>query len=65
MSRSMIKPLNSGITTNHNIPQLQALKVKKFDNILQVQQQSLILNALLNTSKAKPFYLFSREKYIV
>ena len=31
----------------HNTPLLQALKVKKIDNLLQVQQLSLIRNALL------------------
>ena len=41
----------------HNTPLLQALKVKKIDNLLQVQQLSLIRNALLNKSKARTFYL--------
>ena len=41
----------------HNTPLLQALKVKKIDNILQVQQLSLLRNALLNISKARTFYL--------
>ena len=41
----------------HNTPLLQALKVKKIDNLLQVQQLSLIRNALLNNSKARTFYL--------
>ena len=41
----------------HNTPLLQALKVKKIDNLLQVQQLSLIWNALLNKSKARTFYL--------
>ena len=36
----------------HNTPLLQALKVKKIDNLLLVQQLSLIRNALLNNSKA-------------
>ena len=40
----------------HNTPLLQALKVK-IDNLLQVQQLSLIRNALLNKSKARTFYL--------
>ena len=37
----------------HNTPLLQALKVKKIDNLLQVQQLSL----LRNKSKARTFYL--------
>ena len=41
----------------HNTPLLQALKVKKIDNILQVQQLSLLWNALLDKSKARTFYL--------
>ena len=41
----------------HNAPLLQSLKVKKIDNLLQVQQLSLIQNALLNKSKARTFYL--------
>ena len=41
----------------HNTPLLQALKVKKIDDLLQVQQFSLIRNALLNKSKARTFYL--------
>ena len=41
----------------YKTPLLQALKVKKIDNILQVQQISLLRNALLNKSKARTFYL--------
>ena len=41
----------------HNTPLLQALEVKKIGNLLQVQQLSLIRNALLNKSKARTFYL--------
>ena len=41
----------------HNTPLLQALKVKKIDNLLQVQHLSLIRNALLNKSKPRTFYL--------
>ena len=41
----------------HNTPLLQELKVKKIDNLLQVQQLSLLRNALLNKSKARTFYL--------
>ena len=36
----------------HNTPLLQASKVKKIDNLLQVHQLSLLQNALLNKSKA-------------
>ena len=41
----------------HNALLLQALKVKKIDTLLKVQQLSLIRNALLNKSKARIFYL--------
>ena len=41
----------------YNTPLLPALKVKKIDNILQVQQLSLLRNALLNKSEARTFYL--------
>ena len=41
----------------HNTPLLQAPKVKKIDNLLQVQQLSLLRNALLNKSKTRTFYL--------
>ena len=47
----------------HNTPLLQALKVKKIDNLLQVQQLSLIRNALLNKSKARTFYLHMFKHY--
>ena len=39
----------------HNTPLIQPLKVKKIDNILQVQQLSLIRNALLNKSRLEHF----------
>ena len=42
---------------SHNTSLLQALKVKKIDNILQVQQLSLLRNAFLNESKDRTFYL--------
>ena len=41
----------------HNTPLLQALKAKKIDNLQQVQQLSLLRNALLNKSKSRIFYL--------
>ena len=42
----------------HNTPLLEALALKKIAKTLQVQQLSLLKNALFNNSKARTFYLY-------
>ena len=42
----------------HNTPLLEALALKKIAKTLQVQQLSLLRNALFNNSKARTFYLY-------
>ena len=45
-----------------NIPLLKALNVKKIERILQVQQLTLMKNAMISNSKARSFYLYMVRK---
>ena len=42
----------------HNTPLLEALALKKIAKALQVQQLSLLRNAIINNSKACTFYMY-------
>ena len=43
-------------------PPLKALKIKKIERILQVQQLTLMKNALISNSKARSIYLHMMRK---
>ena len=42
----------------HNTPLLEALALKKIAKTLQVQQLSLLTNAIINNAKARTFYMY-------
>ena len=45
-----------------NTPLLKALSIKKIERILQVQQLTLMKNAMISNSKARSFYLHTMRK---
>ena len=45
-----------------NTPLLKALNIKKIERILQVQQLTLMKNAMISNSKARSFYLHMMRK---
>ena len=45
-----------------NTPLLKALNIKKIEQILQVQQLTLMKNAMISNSKARLFYLHMMRK---
>ena len=46
----------------HNTPLLEALALKKIAKTLQVQQLSLLRNAIINNSKERTFYMYMNKR---